>query len=342
MSLPSGYKRLEYIKSSSDQYIDTGFKPNQDTRVVARLSFDAITSGTSSYVFGAGTSERSWMYELSSGSSKLRFTYGTNEMHATFPSAKPFTVDFNKNVITVDGTAYTMAAATFTGTYNMYIFDTNRGKAYREVPNVTLYSFRIYDNGTLVRDFIPCKNSSGTIGLWDDVNSVFYQNAGSGTFTAGPEIQGTHKVLIEGATRSIEVGSCMVGGTGYAIKKGRALIDGTGYDVSFPKKTFHITYSISQVYYVANSIVYNGEYLDGTGELYLEDGESIVLYSSPTNGYAGSVHLKVNLDGAEVYNASNNASGNPLEYRFTPTSDCSILAGGTDYIDSTIWAITTQ
>ena len=34
MSIPSGYKRLEYIKSSGTQYIDTGFKPNQNTRVV--------------------------------------------------------------------------------------------------------------------------------------------------------------------------------------------------------------------------------------------------------------------------------------------------------------------
>lgn len=342
MSLPSGYKRLEYIQSSSDQYIDTGFKPNQDTRVVARLSFDAITSGTSSYVFGAGVSSRDWMYELSSGSGQLRFTYGSNEMLATFPPAKPFTVDFNKNVITVDDTAHTMSAATFTGTYSMYIFDTNRGKAYREVPNVTLYSFWIYDNGTLVRDFIPCKNSSGTIGLWDDVNHVFYQNAGSGTFTAGPEVEGTHKTLINGTVRDIESGSCMVGGTGYAIKKGRALIDGTGYDVSFPKKTFHITYSISPVYYVANSIVYNEEYIGGNGELYLEDGESIVLYSSPTNGYAGSIHITVNLDGAEVYKTSNNANGNPLEYRFTPTSDCNIIAGSTGSLDATLWVITTQ
>lgn len=233
MSLPTGYKKLEYIKSSSDQYIDTGFKPNQDTRVVVKLSFDVITSGTSSYVFGAGVSSRDWMYELSSGSSKLRFTYGSNEMLATFPSTKPFTIDFNKNVITVDGTAYTMSAATFTGTYSMYIFDTNRGKAYREVPNVTLYSFRIYDNGTLVRDFIPCKNASGTIGLWDDVNSVFYQNAGSGTFTAGPEVVGSNRVLVDAKGYDAKSGTALINGMVYHLKKGRGLLNGMGYDIPF-------------------------------------------------------------------------------------------------------------
>jgi hypothetical protein len=51
-----------------------------------------------------------------------------------------------------------------------------------------LYVCRIYDKFTLVRDFVPCKNSSGTIGLYDLVNNQFYSNAGSGTFTAGPVI----------------------------------------------------------------------------------------------------------------------------------------------------------
>ena len=51
-----------------------------------------------------------------------------------------------------------------------------------------IYSCQIYDNGSLVRDYVPCINNDGTIGLWDDVNSVFYGNAGTGSFTAGPEI----------------------------------------------------------------------------------------------------------------------------------------------------------
>ena len=54
---------------------------------------------------------------------------------------------------------------------------------------MNFYSCEIYDNGTLIRSFIPCKNPSGTIGLYDIVNSKFYTNVGSGgTFTAGPEV----------------------------------------------------------------------------------------------------------------------------------------------------------
>ena len=51
MSLPIGYKRLEYIQSSGTQYIDTGFKPNQDTRVVCDTIFPV--SATAYWLFGA-------------------------------------------------------------------------------------------------------------------------------------------------------------------------------------------------------------------------------------------------------------------------------------------------
>ena len=38
-----------------------------------------------------------------------------------------------------------------------------------------MYSFQIYDNGTLVRDLVPCiKDSDNTVGAYDLVNDVFY------------------------------------------------------------------------------------------------------------------------------------------------------------------------
>jgi hypothetical protein len=35
--LPDGYARLEYLESNGKQFIDTGFVPNQDTRVRAEI-----------------------------------------------------------------------------------------------------------------------------------------------------------------------------------------------------------------------------------------------------------------------------------------------------------------
>jgi len=44
----------------------------------------------------------------------------------------------------------------------------------------------MYNNGKLVRDYFPV-SYNGTPGLWDKVEWKFYGNAGSGSFTLGPE-----------------------------------------------------------------------------------------------------------------------------------------------------------
>ena len=72
--------------------------------------------------------------------------------------------------------------------------------------------------------------------MWDDVNSQFYTNAGTGVFTAGPPIVvlPEHKTLVGGTVYEVKGGKCLVNGTVYSIKKGRTLIGGTGYDITLP------------------------------------------------------------------------------------------------------------
>ena len=56
-----------------------------------------------------------------------------------------------------------------------------------------LYYFRMYQNGTLVRDFIPCyRNSDNEAGLYDLINNIFYTNQGTGKFIKGPSIINTN------------------------------------------------------------------------------------------------------------------------------------------------------
>lgn len=337
MSLPSGYKRLEYIQSSGAQYIDTGIIGSYDTRVTAEFEILSIGSGTV-FVFGSQANNNVRYCLGITSASVFRSDYGTE--YISGPSAATgtkYTADKNRNVCTINGTAINSNAQTFTGTTNIYLFA--RSYSSLSYANLKMYGCKIYSNDVLVRDFIPCKNASGVAGMWDDVNSVFYGNAGSGTFTAGLEIKGAHKVLIDGTLYDAKGGRPLIGGTGYSLKKGRTLIGGTGYDVSFLKKVFHITYSINEGYYNVNRIIYNGEYLKGNGELYLEDGESIDLYVERASGYQGEVNLWVNLNGTRVASYSTESS---ITYRFTPTSNCNIIGSNGNYVNTAVWDITTQ
>lgn len=188
MSLPSGYKRLEYIQSSGTQYVDTGFQPNQDTRVFCDAVF--VASSTAYWLFGArnGTQDRTFGFLTYSNQYRSDYNTSPNEYLTGVQSGR-FTVDKDGNVTKINGeTAKTATAGTFQCTHNLYLLANNNNGTVGGQCSATLYACQIYDNGTIVRDYIPCQTTAGEVGLWDDVNSVFYGNAGTGTFTAGPVI----------------------------------------------------------------------------------------------------------------------------------------------------------
>lgn len=190
--LPSGYTELEYIQSSGTQYIDTGFKPNQDSRVVTK--FDMIQTDTAwRKLWGSGSGSYDLDFALwNAGTTKLQSCYGTKTNNTVPITDMSLNVDANKNIWKYSGETITFDKNNFTCAYSMYIFNVNKDNSPAYLPGMMkLYLFKIYDNDVLVRDFIPCKNPSGTIGLYDSVNNQFYQNAGSGTFIAGPEIPST-------------------------------------------------------------------------------------------------------------------------------------------------------
>ncbi len=196
--LPDGYTQLEYIQSSGTQYIDTLFKPDQDTRVA--VDFETTSSSTDSMaLFGArnATNVAAFTVWLSAGN-QIGAQYGANAWDAYAITAtfygQIFTYDLNKNVFSVGTQTRTLASAVFSTNSNLTVFaiNTNNSVDNRRVSG-KLYSCKIYDNGTLIRDFVPCKNLLNAIGLYDTVNGQFYANAGSGTFVAGPEVENAPK-----------------------------------------------------------------------------------------------------------------------------------------------------
>lgn len=187
--LPDGYTELTYIQSSGTQYIDTGFKPNQDTRVVGDMQFLNNTSGNPASLFGYRQSQSTQRYEFFQYSGVIYSPYNASAGSSISLITNKITIDKNKGITTVDGSNLSnIAYANFQCSGNLYLFAlNNNGVATNERGDKRIYSCKIYNNDTLVRDFVPCKNSSGVIGLYDIVNGAFYQNAGTGTFTAGDE-----------------------------------------------------------------------------------------------------------------------------------------------------------
>lgn len=80
----------------------------------------------------------------------------------------------------------TPTAQTFNATYPAYLFGINRGGVFTEpCAKLKIYGCKIWNGTTLVRNFVPCVNASGTAGMYDVINNQFYTNAGTGDFLVG-------------------------------------------------------------------------------------------------------------------------------------------------------------
>lgn len=172
MGLPIGYILLEYIESTGTQYIDTGLTVNKidsyEMILIAHLANNDNWAGANGYL----------QFQAKIGNnkkSKINIKY-INKIETIFVddqqvSSTDWSTSYN-------GTNVKLGLFKLGDVNNTWYSQTGQsGK---------LYSCKILNNNNLIRNFVPCKNSSGTLGLYDAVNNVFYTNVGTGTFTAGP------------------------------------------------------------------------------------------------------------------------------------------------------------
>lgn len=176
LGLPSGYTKLAYIQSSGTQYINTGVYPTEKTAIEFKASSEFYAAVTSS-------AARYGIYLVPTG--RIDMAFGTTGYKGSVLTglSEPTTVRMENGKIAANGSEYSFTTqSAFTISTQLPLFAQNT-----TLVSGVLYYCKIYDNGTLIRDFIPCADNNGTVGLYDLVNKQFYGNAGSGTFT-GSEV----------------------------------------------------------------------------------------------------------------------------------------------------------
>ena len=183
------YTLLSYIQSSGSQYIKTGIYPNQNTKI--EISAYTTDESNDKPLFGERNGNNvaflAWTNPQNSAHPAFAFhNTGNVDTYLGFASGVKHTIVLYNGVFSCDGKVYSFATKTFNSSYELLLFGLNNAgsvddrKFYGRV-----YSCKIYDGGTLVRDYIPVKrNSDGVCGLWDKVNEVFY-TSGSGTNFTG-------------------------------------------------------------------------------------------------------------------------------------------------------------
>ena len=182
VGLPEGYLQLSYIQGSGTQYIDTGFKPNNNTRVV--MDVESVADGTFAF-FGIRDSETTNAYILwQLSSTSIRSDYGANQVQQTVDSTKNrIVIDKHEASCMYGSISIENESSAFSCSNNLLLFTTSTGGTVDErKASAKLYSCKIYDDDLLIRNFVPAKNESDQVGLYDLVEEKFYANAGTGAF----------------------------------------------------------------------------------------------------------------------------------------------------------------
>lgn len=197
IAVPSGYRAMNWIRSSGAQYIDTGYTPICTDRVVTK--FCIINTELSSWQAlycaraGSGSSGRTFTCQLgkTGGVPALRFDYntGTRGWSGIVSNNCEYVleVDGNSQSYKIDGNELTgieTVAGSFVVGSSLHLFGTEAGVnlgAYK------LYFLKVFSkDGILVCNCVPCERKSDqAAGLYDLVGDRFLENLGTGVFVVG-------------------------------------------------------------------------------------------------------------------------------------------------------------
>ena len=191
--LPAEYQEVEYLESTGTEYIDTGYYPNDTTKVVC--DFRSPTANNNP-LFGCrdGASVGALdfdaiIYDTSRYGLITRFNSQTQNTHG-FVINKRCSLSIESGRFVLDDTVFsTYNPTTFQCTQkSLTIFARNLNSGIL-IGSVRIYYFKIWDDGVLARNLIPCyRKSDNEPGMYDTVSKTFYTNSGTGTFLVGGDV----------------------------------------------------------------------------------------------------------------------------------------------------------
>ena len=197
VKLPSEYQPIEYIQSTGTQYINSKHRTGPNTGIKTTFQFTSTTR--QQRLYGNDHDSSSFLLSYSmylNGSDKWAYAFKNGAGNwastdiATNTNKHTWTFNVTLGSYTMDSTTKSIASTTRTNTANcdMAILADSRGTdGVSLYASAKLYSFLIYESGSVVKDFVPCyRKSDGVAGLYELKTKEFYTNAGTGEFTKGP------------------------------------------------------------------------------------------------------------------------------------------------------------
>lgn len=178
------YVGVEYLESTGTQYIDTGIGSSLQTKIdiTVQLLNNLETENTG--IIGGWTGTE--YAQLCTNIDHTGFILQWGRPFTTFSTKDNIKHNFvfsaEEKKIVLDSNNYDLTNIISNSNGNMYIFAVNKSGSLIRPTKMKLYSCKIYENNTLVRDYIPAIDENNVACLYDKVEGKFYYNQGTGEF----------------------------------------------------------------------------------------------------------------------------------------------------------------
>lgn len=180
--------KIEYIQSSGTQYIDIGITGNSYLEYEVKYLW---SSGEYGYILGAQTSDTENRFSLMTGTRSNRRIYynngdSTNQKYYALTAAEMAMPVVSRkvynNIFQNSSRKGNFTNSTYDTPVTISVFARHQGTIYNNPYYGNLYYLKI---GNL--DLIPVRK--GQVGyLYDKVSNTLFGNAGTGSFTLGPDV----------------------------------------------------------------------------------------------------------------------------------------------------------
>ena len=239
--IPDGATRVEYLQSSGAQFIDTGVRGK--VGVEAEIDVAAVSMGDKTILGCRKDSGDTRFYPVHWANSKwwkgwLRSgTYWSSQEDIVLNTRYHVRSVFKsgEQAFYVDGVSKgtpTSEISDFDSGLDMYLFAANKyGSDVFQTASAKIYAAKIWLDGDLKREFVPCLDPNGTPAMYDRVSGGYFYNGGTGAdFATGGTTAVNYDVSASSATVSPSSRTVMVvSTTGGSATLAFGAADGNAY-----------------------------------------------------------------------------------------------------------------
>ena len=185
--------KVQYLKSDSGQYIDTGIIPSGSTfGMKLRTNYGTARTDANNdcYVAGCRNNSSNTRWVIGRNGSGFYYGYGGYEVLSTgiYDVIITTSLNFlNDKKFAVNDSSMNLPSLSFTPSYNIRLFGSAGVSAAYSVWYGEMYGAQISNGSDIIMDLIPVRKD-GVGYMYDKISGNLLGNNGTGSFIIGPDI----------------------------------------------------------------------------------------------------------------------------------------------------------